>query len=201
MNEIPASPTRKILRQAEAEHWLEGFAFLEAAKAQAERELAKVRDVIEESRREGYEAGRIDGERQAAALLVKTTADVNRYMAGLDRQIAELSLAVVEKLLGRFDEAELVARLAQQALQSFQHERDVTITVAPALAERVAELVSRHNTNDMLKIAVLPDPRLDGSKCVLANAVAVVDAGLDTQLSVIRDALLGLQSTRSGSAA
>lgn len=201
MNEIPASPTRKILRQAEAEHWLEGFAFLEAAKAQAERELAKVRDVVEESRREGYEAGRIDGERQAAALLVKTTADVNRYMAGLDRQIAELSLAVVEKLLGRFDEAELVARLAQQALQSFQHERDVTITVAPALAERVAELVSRHNTNDMLKIAVLPDPRLDGSKCVLANAVAVVDAGLDTQLSVIRDALLGLQSTRSGSAA
>ena len=201
MNEIPASPTSKILRQAEAEHWLEGFAFLEAAKAQAERELAKVRDVIEESRREGYEAGRIDGERQAAALLVKTTADVNRYMAGLDRQIAELSLAVVEKLLGRFDEAELVARLAQQALQSFQHERDVTITVAPALAERVAELVSRHNTNDMLKIAVLPDPRLDGSKCVLANAVAVVDAGLDTQLSVIRDALLGLQSTRSGSAA
>ena len=201
MTEIPASPTRKILRQAEAEHWLEGFAFLEAAKAQAERELAKVRDVIEESRREGYEAGRIDGERQAAALLVKTTADVNRYMAGLDRQIAELSLAVVEKLLGRFDEAELVARLAQQALQSFQHERDVTITVAPALAERVAELVSRHNTNDMLKIAVLPDPRLDGSKCVLANAVAVVDAGLDTQLSVIRDALLGLQSTRSGSAA
>jgi type III secretion protein L len=201
MNEIPASPTRKILRQAEAEHWLEGFAFLEAAKAQAERELAKVRDVIEESRREGYEAGRIDGERQAAALLVKTTADVNRYMAGLDRQIAELSLAVVEKLLGRFDEAELVARLAQQALQSFQHERDVTITVAPALAERVAELVTRHNTNDMLKIAVLPDPRLDGSKCVLANAVAVVDAGLDTQLSVIRDALLGLQFTRSGSAA
>lgn len=201
MNEIPASPTSKILRQAEAEHWLEGFAFLETAKAQAERELAKVRDVVEESRREGYEAGRIDGERQAAALLVKTTADVNRYMAGLDRQIAELSLAVVEKLLGRFDEAELVARLAQQALQSFQHERDVTITVAPALAERVAELVSRHNTNDMLKIAVLPDPRLDGSKCVLANAVAVVDAGLDTQLSVIRDALLGLQSARSGSAA
>ncbi len=201
MNEIPSSPAGKILRQAESEHWLEGFAFLEAAKAEADRQLAQVRDLVEKSRKQGYEAGRVDGERQAAALLLKTTAEVNAYMTGLDRQIAELSLAVIEKLLGRFDQAELVARLAQQALQSFQHERDVTITVAPALAKRVAELVHSHNSSDTLKIAVLPDPRLDGNKCVLASAVAVVDAGLDTQLSVIRDALLGAQSSRSDSSA
>ncbi|AFL50742.1 type III secretion protein L [Sinorhizobium fredii] len=201
MNDIPSSPTKKILRQAEAEQWLEGFAFLEAAKAAADRQLAGVRDLVEKSRREGYEAGRVEGERQAAALLLRTTAAVNAYMAGLDRQIAELSLAVIEKLLGRFDQAELVARLAQQALQSFQHERDVTITVAPVLAERVAEFVHQHSNNGTLKIAVLPDPRLDANKCVLANAVAVVDAGLDTQLSVIREALLGAQPSRSDSAA
>ncbi|MET4691475.1 FliH/SctL family protein [Sinorhizobium fredii] len=201
MNEIPSSPTSKILRQAEAEHWLEGFAFLEAAKARADRQLAELQDLVEESRKQGYEAGRVEGERQAAALLLRTTAGVNAYMAGLDRQIAELSLAVIEKLLGRFDQAELVAGLAQQALQSFRHERDVTITVAPALAERVAELVQRENSNETLKIAVLADPRLDGSKCVLANAVAVVDAGLDTQLSVIRDALLGARSDHSEPAA
>ncbi|MEY9586909.1 FliH/SctL family protein [Sinorhizobium fredii] len=201
MNEIPSSPTSKILRQAEAEHWLDGFAFLEAAKARADRQLAELRNLVEESRKQGYEAGRVEGDRQATALLLRTTADVNAYMAGLDRQIAELSLAVIEKLLGRFDQAELVARLAQQALQSFRHERDVTITVAPALTERVAELVQRENSNETLKIAVLADPRLDGSKCVLANAVAVVDAGLDTQLSVIRDALLGARSSHSDPAA
>jgi type III secretion protein L len=201
MSELPPSPTRKILRQAEAEHWREGFAFLEAAKAEADRQRAELHERVEKSRREGYEAGRLDGERQAAALLVKTTADVNAYVAGLDRQIAELSLAIVEKLVGRFDQAELVARLAQQALQSFQHEREVTITVAPALAERVTELVHRENVSGTLKIAVLADPRLDGSKCVLANAVAVVDAGLDTQLSVIREALLGARSSRTDSPA
>ncbi|UTY47229.1 HrpE/YscL family type III secretion apparatus protein [Sinorhizobium fredii] len=188
MNEIPSSPTSKILRQAEAEHWLDGFAFLEAAKARADRQLAELRNLVEESRKQGYEAGRVEGDRQATALLLRTTADVNAYMAGLDRQIAELSLAVIEKLLGRFDQAELVARLAQQALQSFRH-------------ERVAELVQRENSNETLKIAVLADPRLDGSKCVLANAVAVVDAGLDTQLSVIRDALLGARSSHSDPAA
>ena len=201
MNELPSTPTKRILRQAEGEQWLDGFAFLEAARAEADRQLAGMRDIVETSRREGYEAGRIEGERQAAALLLKTTAEVNAYIAGLERQIAELSLTVVEKLLGRLDQAELVARLAQQALQSFQHERAVTITVAPALADRVAALVQRHNDNDALKIAVLADPRLDGSKCVLANAVAVVDAGLDTQLSVIRDALLGARSSHTGPAA
>ncbi len=196
MNDLPSSPTAKILRQGQAEPWLEGFAFLEAAKAEAERQRAEMRQTVEKGRREGYEAGRLAGERQAAALLLKTTADVNAYMAGLDRQIAELSLAIVEKLLGGFDQAELVARLAQQALQSFQHERDVTITVAPAIAERVAELVRQRHTNQSLKITVLADPRLDGSKCVLANAIAVVDAGLDTQLSVIRDALIGTRPPR-----
>ncbi|PKA43859.1 HrpE/YscL family type III secretion apparatus protein [Rhizobium sullae] len=201
MNEIPTGPAKKILKQAEGEHWLEGFAFLEAAKAKADQQLAQVRDVVETSRRKGYEAGRREGERQAAALLLKTTADVNAYLAGIDRQIAELGLAIAEKLLGRFDQAEMVANLAQQALQSFQHEREVTITVSPALADRVAELVERHNGNGALKIAVLADPRLDGNKCVLASAVAVVDAGLDTQLSVIREALLGVQSDRSEPAA
>ncbi len=196
MNDLPSSPTAKILRQGQAEPWLEGFAFLEAAKTEAERQRAEMRQTVEKGRREGYEAGRLAGERQAAALLLKTTADVNAYMAGLDRQIAELSLAIVEKLLGGFDQAELVARLAQQALQSFQHERDVTITVAPAIAERVAELVRQRHTNQSLKITVLADPRLDGSKCVLANAIAVVDAGLDTQLSVIRDALVGTRPAR-----
>ncbi|WP_416798112.1 type III secretion system stator protein SctL [Ciceribacter azotifigens] len=196
MNELPSSPTAKILRQGQAEPWLEGFAFLEAAKAEAERQRAEMRQTVEKGRREGYEAGRLAGERQAAALLLKTTADVNAYMAGLDRQIAELSLAIVEKLLGGFDQAELVARLAQQALQSFQHERDVTITVAPAIAERVTELVRQRHTNQALKITVLADPRLDGSKCVLANSIAVVDAGLDTQLSVIRDALVGTRPAR-----
>ncbi|MDI6836338.1 type III secretion system stator protein SctL [Ciceribacter thiooxidans] len=196
MNDLPSRPTAKILRQAQAEHWLEGFAFLDAARAEAERQRAEMREIVENGRREGYEAGRLAGERQAAALLVKTTADVNAYMAGLDRQIAELSLAIIEKLLGGFDQAELVARLAQQALQSFQHERDVTITVAPAIAERVSELVRQRHTNHALKITVLADPRLDGSKCVLANSIAVVDAGLDTQLSVIRDALVGARPAR-----
>ena len=201
MKELPSRPTPKILRKAEGDHWLEGFAFLEAAKSEADQQLAQVRQVVEASRKQGYEEGRSEGERQAAALLIKTTADVNTYVARLDRQIAELSLAIVEKLLGHFDQAELVARLAQQALQSFQHEREVTITVSPVLVERVTEIIEWHNKNAALQISVLPDPRIDGSKCVLANAVAVVDAGLDAQLSVIRDALLGAQADASGSVA
>ncbi|ASY65879.1 Type III secretion cytoplasmic protein (YscL) (plasmid) [Sinorhizobium sojae CCBAU 05684] len=201
MKELPNRPTTKILRKAEGHHWLEGFAFLKAAKTEADHQLAQVRQLVEASRRQGYEAGRSEGERQAAVLLMKTTADVNAYVAGLDRQIAELSLAIVEKLLGRIDQAELVATLAQQALQSFQHEREVTITVSPAAADRVAELIERHNKHPALKISVLPDPRMDDGKCVLANAVAVVDAGLDTQLSVVRDALLGVRTDASGSAA
>jgi type III secretion protein L len=193
MNELPALPGSKIIREQDARHWIDGFAFVEAAKTEAAAEMDKIRGIQETSRKEGYEAGFQQGAIEASALLTTTTARVNDYVSTLEQQLVDLSLSIISRILGKFDDAELVAKLAQHALQGFQRERDITITVAPDIAEDVAQRIASDYVNPSLKITVLPDPRLSGTKCVLSNAIAVVDAGLETQLAAIREALVASQ--------
>jgi type III secretion protein L len=190
MTQLPATPGSKVIRQAEVQHWIDGYAFVAAAKAEAQAQIDLISEIREASCREGYTTGFEQGAREAATLLVTTTARVNDYVAGLDQQLVDLSLSIIAKIFGKFDHAEVVARLVQHALQGFQRERDITISVAPEIAEEVSQRIKAADANEALNISVLADPRLSGTKCVLSNAIAVVDAGLETQLSAIREALV-----------
>ncbi|MGH6858896.1 MAG: FliH/SctL family protein [Phyllobacterium sp.] len=190
MTELPAKPGPKIVREADVQHWVDGFAFLAATKAEAQAQMDRIHEAREASRKDGYEAGYEQGAQQAAALLATTTARVNDYVATLDRQLVDLSLSIIAKIFGDYDNAELVTKLAVHALQGFQRERDITITVAPDIAEDVSRRIESDYANPSLNITVLADPRLSGTKCVLSNAIAVIDAGLETQLSAIREALV-----------
>lgn len=196
MTQLPPMPGQKIIREAQVEPWIDGYAFLEAARAHAEVQKKEMSDIREESRREGYEAGFKEGARDAAILLTTTTARVNNYVAALDQELASLTLSIVARIFGEFDDADLVVRLVRHALKGFQRERDVTLSVAPGIAEDVSERISREFTDESLNITVLGDPSLSGTKCVLSNAIAVVDASLETQLSAIREALVARHDQR-----
>ncbi|RCS22718.1 HrpE/YscL family type III secretion apparatus protein [Phyllobacterium salinisoli] len=190
MNALPPKPPVKIIRHEEADYWRDGYALLQAAQQEAERQRVAAREAYEESRRQGLEAGRQEGEHEAAALLAEVTAKANRYLAGLDQQVVDLSLAVVEKLLGRYRDAELVSMLAQQALSAFRREQQVTVSVAPHIADEVEKLIGESRPElAQTGFAVMADPRLTGDQCVIASPVAVMNAGLDSQLSAIRAAL------------
>lgn len=195
MTQLPAVPGTKIIRQAEVQHWVDGYAFVAAAKAEAQAQMDNMSEIREASRKEGYETGFEQGAREAATLLTATTARVNNYVATLDQQIVDLSLSIITKIFGKFDDADLVARLAQHALQGFQRERNITISVAPDIAEEVSQRIKSEYANESLNITVLADPHLSGTKCVLSNAIAVIDAGLETQLAAIREALVDHPAT------
>lgn len=196
MTELPPMPAAKVIKQAAVTPWLDGFAFLNAAEQEAQARLGRADEITEASRQQGYQAGFEQGAKEASALLISTTAQVNNYVAGLDRQLVELSLSIIAKMLGSFDQAELVAKLAKHALQGFQRERDIIIAVAPDIAPVVGEKLQAEHSNPSINFTVVPDPRLTGAQCILSNAIAVVDASLDTQLAAIREAL-----SRDGTAA
>ncbi len=197
MTQLPATPGQKIIRQSEVQPWIDGYAFLAAARADAQQQMHKMSEVREASRKEGYEAGFAEGARDAGLLLTATTARVNDYVAALDQQFVDLSLSIIARIFGRFDDADLVARLARHALQGFQRERDITLSVAPDIAEDVSQRISSEYADESLNITVLGDPRLSGTKCVLSNAIAVVDASLETQLAAIREALVARPDHRT----
>lgn len=191
MKSLPPRPGKVILRAEEAAAWIDGYAFLERARQQQTEQAEALRQARDDAYQAGFEAGRRDGEAEAARLLATTQRDVDRYLAGLEPALAELSLDLVRRLLGdEFDEADLLARCVRQALREWHHEHRLRIRVAPALESRLADLLAERPpaTGDY---QVEADAQLSSGQCLLVSPVAVMDIGVDSQLAVLRQALLG----------
>ncbi|MDI5935654.1 type III secretion system stator protein SctL [Halomonas sp. M4R5S39] len=191
MNELPTRPSKTILRNGEAQAWIDGYAFLERARARASEIDVETRRTTATAYADGFEEGRREGEAQAAELLAQTTQRVTRYLGGLDRSMAELCLQMVRRILGEFDDAELIGRCVRQALREYRHDMNVTVRVA---AERVADvealLAAVPDAPDDPAYRVEGDAQLGPGQCLLVSPVAVVDVGLDSQLTALRRALM-----------
>ena len=189
MNEMPARPGKLILRGEEAAAWVDGYAFLERARQRAGEQDGETRSAVAAARAEGLETGRREGETQAAELLARTTRRVERYLGDLDQSLAELSLQIVRRVLGEFDDAELISRCVRQALREYRHDMAVTVRVAPGQTARVEALLAATDDGERPVCRVEGDAQLSASQCLLVSPVAVVDVGLDSQLNVLRRAL------------
>ncbi|MCE8020376.1 type III secretion system stator protein SctL [Halomonas sp. MCCC 1A11036] len=196
MHELPAGPGKVILRSAEAKAWIDGYAFLERARVRAREMEARTRHVAASGYADGFEEGRREGEAQAAELLAQTTQRVERYLSGLDQSLTELCLRMLQRILGEFDAAELVGRCARQALREFRHDMRVSVRVAPENVANVEALLSAGATAGGPAWRVEGDEQLGAGQCLLVSPVAIVDVGLDAQLSALRRALTNDKETR-----
>ena len=188
MTELPTRPGKTILRGEEAAAWVDGYAFLERAQRYVNDLDAETRRAVAAARTEGFEAGRRQGEQQAAELLASTTLRVERYLSGLDQSLADLSLQIVRRILGEFDDAELISRCVRQALREHRHGMNVSVRVAPEQVARVETLLAAEDSGHVV-YRVEGDAQLNTTQCLLVSPIAVVDVGLDSQLDVLRKAL------------
>lgn len=188
MNSLPSRPGKAILRAEEAHAWINGYVFLERARQRSDDQEAIIHRAREEGHAEGFEAGRRDGEARAAALLATTQSDVKRYLEGLDPALAELSLSLVRRILGEFDDVELITRCVRHALSEWRHEHRIRIRVAPPLEAQVAESLAEKlpGTTDY---QVEADAQLSPTQCLLVSPIAVMDISLESQLEALRRAL------------
>lgn len=189
MSELPTHPGKTILRGEEAAAWVNGYAFLERAQRYVNDLDAETRRAVAAARVEGFEAGRRQGEQQAAELLARTTRRVERYLSGLDQSLADLSLQIVRRILGEFDDAELISRCVRQALREYRHGMHVTVRVAPEQVAKVESLLAATDSAENTAYRVEGDAQLNATQCLLVSPIAVVDVGLDSQLNVLRQAL------------
>ena len=192
---LPRVPGKKIIRREDADNWIDGYRFVAEARRAADTLAQNAQTAFDEHKARGFDEGRRAGEADAAALLAETSAKVDHYLASVESQLAELSLAIVEQVLGRLDDAETVARAAKQALASFRREKYLKVRVSPNVHDDVQRALSSWPEPDGAGpvLSVEADPRLGPRQCTVATEFAVVDASLDAQLTVIR---LVLTATR-----
>lgn len=188
MTEMPNRPLARIIRAEEADSWIDGFAFLERARTEAAAIRATAEDEVAEAREAGRLDGRKAGEAEAAALLMRTQADVERYLASVEPLVAALAMEIVERVIGTIDDAELVARAARQALETLREEKAVVVNVAPNLIAEVHQRLAAFGPM-VMTVRVAADRHLSSRQCTVTTASTSIDVGIDAQLEAIRAAM------------
>lgn len=181
IEDLPKAPGVKIIRAEEVSAWRDGYRFLSEASKAFEAERAR-----------GFSEGMAAASRDAGKLVLETAGKVDRYLGSLEKQIAALSFDIVRRVLGEFDDAELVARSARNALADFRDAKAVRIKIHPsaetAVRRMLAERAERRQ-DPSTSFVVQTDDELAERACILSTEFAIIDATLDSQLAAIAQAM------------
>jgi type III secretion protein L len=189
-DDLPRGPGVRIVRAAQAGLWEDGHRFLAAAREASERMQREAHEDREASRALGYAEGRAAGAAEASRLVIETTAQVDRYLAGFERDLATLVIHVVRRVLGELDTGELVARAAASAIAELRRGKWLKIMVHPAAIERVRAMLSQPGGESAAApMTIVGDPALPPTACILASEFSIVDASIDTQIAAVAQAL------------
>jgi type III secretion protein L len=189
MSELPNRPAARILRAEQAEQWIDGYAFLQAARQQAEAIRQESAQWLEQARAEGFESARQQGVEEVSALLADTAVRVDAWLAGLETSLADLALGIVREVLDDMDDADRVVRCTRKALTAFRQDQALTLFV-PRLEVDGLRRRLKQEGDSLPAIAVEGDDQLAAGQARLSSPVGSVELGLDAQLQSLRRSLL-----------
>ncbi len=178
-------PGKRIVRADEAAHWIDGQQYLQNAREQARQLLELTERQAQDLRIAARAEGLAEGQAAAGRQLVETAAAVERYLATVQIQLAELSLTLVRQVLDDLDAAPLIAQLCQRALHDFREQQQLTLRVPPAQLAAVASLLQ----GLLGTVQVQGDASLGPRQATLSSPAALVDLDVDEQLRGLRLAL------------
>ncbi|OCR23194.1 type III secretion protein [Pseudomonas syringae] len=189
MSELPSRPAARILRAEHAEQWIDGYAFLQAARDQAEAIKTESAQWLEQARAEGFASARQQGSEEVSLLLSETSQRVDAWLAGLETSLADLALGIVREVLDDMDDAERVVRCTRKALAAFRQDQALTLFV-PRLEVDAVRRRLKVEADNLPIIAVETDDQLLAGQARLSSPVGSVELGLDAQLQTLRRSLL-----------
>lgn len=190
---VPA-PGVRILRADEYSRLLEAGELLAAARGRAEAIRAKAEEAYETRRREGYEDGVMEGRMEQAEKMMETAMQAVEYIEHIEETLVRVVTSAVRKIIGELDERERIVRVVRTALVSVRSRQKVLIRVCPADEPAVREALAAMIASAPGGVSFLDvsaDPRMKPGDCILESELGVVDAGLETQLRALENALAG----------
>ena len=172
---------------------------LEEARVKAEKMieeaknlLASVEQVVNQSREEGFEAGREEGLEEFNQVIVDIAQQNEEAIKGLESQGINLVYDIAEKIIGdalKTDEQALTG-LIRQALQAALGQ-NIVVLVNPEDLEKV-----KKNQGSLMQsieafrtLQVRGDDKVAPQGCLIETEVGTIDAQLETQLKAIKKAL------------
>lgn len=188
-NELPSRPTLRIIRAEQVEQWIDGYAFLQGAREEAEEIRNDSADWLQQARAEGFENARLQGAEQVSVLLGETALKADAWLAGLEASLADLALNIVREVLDEMNDAERVVRCTRKALNAFRQDQALTLFVPRQDVGAVRQRI-KDELDNLPNIAVESDDQLSAGQVRLSSPVGSVELSLEAQLRNLRRSLL-----------
>lgn len=158
-------------------------------------------DQIKESAaKEGYRAGLEEARNDIIALresiedFISAKKEVFEYIAP---DILEISVDIARKIIKKEleQDPQAIINMILEVMESFtKDETKITIKVNPMQADLVREelpkALSAKGTE--ARITITADDSVETGGCVFLTSNGIIDAGLDTQLEILKEALKGM---------
>lgn len=163
--------------------------------SEAEASAAQIREnaqtVFTTERARGYAEGYRQAEIEAAALLFKENALLEKKLAQLEAELSALVVDCVRRLVDDFSDNEKAVSFIRTALRKMRSEKAVHVRVSP---DRLAEirisaekLFSEFSEIDL--IDVIEDDALKPSRIVVESAFGRIEADLDDSIARLHQLL------------
>lgn len=188
---IELDPAARIVRAHEIAAYREAEQLVDEARAQAEAIIAEAQAAFEAQRRQGYEEGRAQAAREAAAHMAEQFARADELQRRAEAHLVDVVVQAVRKVVHDYSDHERTLHAVRGALTLVRTQKQVTAHVHPdeldAVKAQAAALVAEHPAMQWLD--VVPDPQLGAGRCVLESEIGVVESSVAAQLEAIEAAL------------
>ena len=180
-------PGQRVLPHEAYSVLLDAEGTLADARARADVLLAEAEEAYARRKLEGYEDGQAEAQAMAAERALTMIDETVGYLAHAEQDGARSVLDCLRRILGEFDDDELVLRMARASIDRMRGESRVTLRVRPEVENdvrrRVGEVLA--GTAEVSLIEVVGDTVAQRGCCRLESDAGVIDCSLETQLAAI----------------
>lgn len=181
-----------MLSAAETARLVTAAELLAEARREAGRIVAEAEEVYARRQEEGYQEGLAEGRLAQAEKMMETTLAAVEYLEALESTIVRVVADSVRKVAGNLDPGNLIVNIVHKALESVRGQQRALIRLSPEDEKRARSRLEETLGASLGQtgwLEIKADPRLKRGDCLLESELGVVDAGLETQLRVIEEAL------------
>ena len=190
-DQVLLAPDQVVLRSADYQAYLTANQLVELARERAQAIEQGARDVYEQQKALGWQAGVDEARTSQATLIQETLQQCNQYYRAVEQKMSDVVLHAVRKILKQYDNTELALSVTREALSLVSNQKQVILHVQPEQVSAVRERVS-HILKDFPEVGyvdVVADARLDAGGCILETEIGIIDASVDGQLAALATAL------------
>lgn len=187
-----SSPVPKLIsegRVLSAADYAELLAGQNQRRDDSEQRVERLPSLHDHARLHGYRQGL----HKAFTDLNATLLELRRCREDRAQWLQSFVLAILRKILGAQDASSLIPAIVQQAIDECDHSLEtIAVRVHPQAAADVARRINKASAiakRNGLRIDVVADGHLGETACELHTSFGIIDAGLDTQLDALAEAL------------